>query len=144
MGMVSSVSVIFYTGATYSCSSNKGDFVKLGEKKYPRNLKGIAKGLEISGFGIVEYSVRSEIGCTIALRAQAYYVPGLPKNLRIISPQGICTSERYKVTFIGHFHDEQDGYAELNLKEDKPGWQKAKPVERVYVKYDPKNNLPNH
>ena len=30
------------------------------------------------------------------------------------------------------------------MKEDKPGWQKAEPVERVYVKYDPKNNLPTH
>ena len=30
------------------------------------------------------------------------------------------------------------------MKEDKPGWQKAKPVERVYVKYDPNNNLPTH
>ena len=59
MGMVSSVSVIFYTGSTYSCSSNKGDFVKLEEKAFPRRLKGIAKGLEISGFGIFEYSVRS-------------------------------------------------------------------------------------
>ena len=29
IGMVSSVSVIFDTGVTYSCSSNKGDFVKL-------------------------------------------------------------------------------------------------------------------
>ena len=33
---------------------------------------------------------------------------------------------------------------ELNLKEDKPGWLKAEPVERVYVKYDPKNNLPTN
>ena len=86
MGMVSSVSVIFDTGATYSCSSNKGYFVKL-EEKLPRNLKGIAKGLEISGFGIVEYSVRRDSGSMIALRAQAYYVPGLPKDLHIISPQ---------------------------------------------------------
>ena len=30
------------------------------------------------------------------------------------------------------------------MKEDNPGWQKAKLVERVYVKYDPKNNLPTH
>ena len=30
------------------------------------------------------------------------------------------------------------------MKEDNPGWQKAKPVERVYVKYDPKKNLPTH
>ena len=144
MVTVSSVSVIFDTGATYSCSSNKGDFVKLEKKKFPRKLKGIAKGLEISGFGIVEYSVRSESGSMIALRAQAYYVPRLPNYLRIISPQGIHTPEGYKGTFIDHFHDEHDGYAELNLKEDKPGWQKAKPVERVYAKYDPKKNLPTH
>ena len=30
------------------------------------------------------------------------------------------------------------------MKEDKPGWRKAEPVERVYVKYDPNNNLPTH
>ena len=30
------------------------------------------------------------------------------------------------------------------MKEDKPGWQKDEPVERVYVKYYPKNNLPTH
>ena len=52
MGMVSSVSVIFDTGDTYSCYSNKGDFVKLKKKKFPRNLQVIAKGLEISGFWI--------------------------------------------------------------------------------------------
>ena len=90
---MSSFSVIFDTGANYSCSSNKGDFVKLEEKTPPRNIKGTAKGLEISGFGIVEYSVRSESGHMIALRDQAYYVPRLPKYLRIISPQGIFTSE---------------------------------------------------
>ena len=116
MGMVSSVSVIFDTGATCSCSSNKEDFVELEEKKFPRKLKGIAKGLEIYIFGIVEYSVRSESGSIIALRDQAYYVPGLPKDLRIISPQFICTSEVYKGTFIAHCYDEQDGYAELNFK----------------------------
>ena len=80
----------------------------------------------------------------ITIQAQEYYVPGLPKHLRIIYPQSIHTSEGYKGIFIAHCHDEQDGYAELNLKEDKPGWQKAKHVERVYVKYDPKNNLPTH
>ena len=58
--------------------------MKLEERKLSRNLKGIAKSLEISGFGIVEYSVRSESGGMIALRDQAYYVPGLPKDLRII------------------------------------------------------------
>ena len=102
--------------------------MNLEEKTFPRNLKGIAKCLEISGFGIVEYFFRSKSGSMIALRDQAYYVPGLPKDLRIISPQRIRTSEGYKGTFIDNCHDEQDGYVELNLKEDKPGWQKAEPV----------------
>ena len=78
MVMVSSVSVIFDTGDNYLCSSNKGDFVKLEEKKLLRKLKGIANDLEIYGFGIVEYSVRSESGSMIALRDQAYYVPAKP------------------------------------------------------------------
>ena len=144
MVMVRSVSVIFDTGDTYSSSSNKGDFVYLEEKTFPRNIKGIAKHLEISVFGIIEYSVRSESGCMISLRDRAYYVPGLPKYLRIIYPQGICTLEGYKGTFIAHFHADHDGYAEHNLKEYKPCWKKDEPVERVYVKYDPKNNLPTH
>ena len=58
--------------------------MKIEENNPPRKLKGIAKGLEISGFGIVEYSVRSESGRMIALWDQAYYIPGLPKDLRII------------------------------------------------------------
>ena len=71
MSVVSSVSIIIDTGATYSFSSNMGVFVKLEEKKFPRKLKGIAKILEISGFGVVEYSVRSESGRVITLRYQA-------------------------------------------------------------------------
>ena len=30
------------------------------------------------------------------------------------------------------------------MKKDNPGWQKADPVERFYVKYDPNNKLPTH
>ena len=33
---------------------------------------------------------------------------------------------------------------EINLKGYKPGWHKVEPVERVCVKYNPKNNLPTH
>ena len=67
--------------------------MKLEEKTPSRNLKGIAKGLEISGFGIVDNSVRSESGRIIALQDETYYVPGLPKYLSIISLQGIHTLE---------------------------------------------------
>ena len=48
--------------------------MELEEKIFPKHLKGIAKGFEIYRFGVVEYSVRSESGCMIALRDQAYYV----------------------------------------------------------------------
>ena len=61
--------------------------------KESTNLKGTAKGLDIPGFRIVGYSVRSESGRMIALRYHAYYVPGLPKDLCIIYPQTILTSE---------------------------------------------------
>ena len=65
--------------------------MKLEEKMPPRNIKGIAKGFEISVFGIIKYYIRSESGCMIVIRYQAYYVPGLPKDLRIITSQDICT-----------------------------------------------------
>ena len=43
----------------------------------PIKLKVIAKGLEISGFGTVEYSARSEIGHIIALDYWSYYISRL-------------------------------------------------------------------
>ena len=124
--------------------SQQGRLCKAWREGITKITKSIKKGFEIFGFGIVAYYVSSESGRMIALWDQAYYVPGLPKDLRIIYPQDIHTSKWYKGTFIVHFHDEQDGYAELNFKEDKPGWQKTEPVEIVYVKYEPKNNLPTH
>ena len=114
--MVSLVAVIFYTGATYYFYYNKGDFVGLEENMLPRKIKGIAKGLDISGFGIVTYYVSSDSWHMIALRYQAYYVPVLPKYLCIIFPQGICTSEGYTGFYIAHFHDEHDSYVKLNLR----------------------------
>ena len=65
--------------------------MKLEENMSPGNLKGIEKGLDIYGFGIVEYSVMSDSGRIIALRDQAYYVPGSPKDLRIIPPKEFHT-----------------------------------------------------
>ena len=80
----------------------------------------------------------------IALRYHAYYVPGIPKDLCIIHPQNIRPSEGYKCAFISYCHYEHDSYGELNVKDDKPGWKKANPVEMVNINYDPKNNPPTH
>ena len=92
MGIIISVSRNIDTGVTYACYFNKVYFVNLEEKKLPKNIKSIAKDLEISGFFIVKYPASSEIGCMLALWDQAYYVAGLPKNNCIISPQVLCTS----------------------------------------------------
>ena len=78
------VSVIFYTGATYSCYSNILYSVDLEEKTHPINIRGITKDLDIYEFGIIEYYVRSESGCILALWDLGYYVPGLPKEFIII------------------------------------------------------------
>ena len=67
----------------------------------------------------------------IELQDQAYYIPGLTRDLCIIYQQGITTSQGYKCTFKFHSHDEHDNYDELNLKENNPGWKKAKTVERL-------------
>ena len=80
-----------------------GGNVRLEENMLRRNIKRISKGLDIYGYGIVKYSVRSESGHIIALWDQAYYVPGLPKDLRIIYPHGILKSEGYKGTSIDNF-----------------------------------------
>ena len=53
----------------------------------------------MSGFGIVEYSVRSESVRIIMMWDQAYYVPRLLEYLFIIFLQGILTQEGYKVAF---------------------------------------------
>ena len=41
--------------------------MELDYKMFPRNIKGVSKGLEIYRFGIVEYSIKSESACIVAL-----------------------------------------------------------------------------
>ena len=67
---------------------------------FPRKMKVIAKGIEIYGSGIFEYSVRSEDIRIIVILDQAYYVPGLTNYLRIIYPQVVCTKKGYTGTSI--------------------------------------------
>ena len=48
-------------------SLKKWDLVDLEEKTFPRNIKGIFKGLDIYVYGIVDYSIISESGCMVLL-----------------------------------------------------------------------------
>ena len=57
-----------------------------------RKPKGIPEGIESAGFRIVAYYVRSKSRRIFEIQDQTYHVPGLPKGLSIIYPQGIRTS----------------------------------------------------
>ena len=93
MVIMKTVSVIFDTRDNYSFFPNKGYFVNFEEIKSPIKLKVVAKVIDIDVFEMLEYYVRSENGHINTLRYQAYNIPGLQKDLRIIYPQGILTSE---------------------------------------------------
>ena len=87
MGIMKSLSVIFDSVVTYLCYLNKGYFVDIEEKTLPRKFNVIDKDIEIYGSGIVEYSVRSEIGHMITIRDHTYYFTGLTKDVYIFSPK---------------------------------------------------------
>ena len=59
MGTRRSVSVIFDTLAHYPCYSQNGYFVDHEANTFPRKFKGAAKGFDIYGFVIIDYSIRS-------------------------------------------------------------------------------------
>jgi hypothetical protein len=64
------------TGASRCITGNKSDFVQL----YPdgprhKVIKGIVKGLDIEGEGIVEYTLTCDDGTNVTIRASVYFVP---------------------------------------------------------------------
>ena len=87
MGIVISDSVIFDTGATYSCYYNKGDCVKLEEKTSSINLKGIETFLEISGFEIL--TILSGVKVDVGLRSRI-------RHIMFLVYQVICASFTHK------------------------------------------------
>ena len=64
------------------------------------------------------------------------------KKIFRTSLKWIHETEGSKDVFIAHFYGENYIYVELKLKEEKIGWKKVEPMERVYINYHPKNNLP--
>jgi hypothetical protein len=72
----STYSVIWDSGASVSISPDKNDFV--GPLKSPgaiTQLKGIAKGLQIEGFGHVMWAINDSSGNLQMVKVPAYYAP---------------------------------------------------------------------
>ena len=78
--------VIWDTGATFSITHDKADFMSyeaLGPG--PNVLKGLGTGLKIEGRGMVQWSCMSDSGDPIVLQFPAFYVPDASQ--RLLSPQ---------------------------------------------------------
>ena len=86
--------LILDTGASKCSTGNRNDFVdyQAFDDHNKKTLDGIAAGLQIEGFGTVEYVITADDNSQITLSIQAYYVPGLA-DTRLVSPQGLVTSD---------------------------------------------------
>ena len=105
-------------------------------------MQGIAEGLDIEGSGKVQYALTDQNSSQAILQCDAYLVPKLHPNLRLISPQGIKTNKGDKATFTIHMLDEAKNDPTLEIKPNGPDWINAKPIHVIPVKFDPRSNLP--
>ena len=85
--------LIFDTGASIHLTPDKSDFVEFTETPSDEVIQGIGTGLKIQGKGLVEYMLNDTSGNAVKLKLTAYWVPTLPKGVRLISPQVITTAE---------------------------------------------------
>ena len=137
------IEIIIDTGASKACSGHKEDFVELSLARSSKKLDGIAEGLPIEGAGILNYVVTDDSGNQHTLNLNGYYVPNLAKDMRLVPPQGIKTTDDCMGTYVGHCNDgEPDSYAKLDFKAHVPGWQEHPPLSSCTIKYHPRTNLP--
>jgi hypothetical protein len=54
--------IVFDTGTTVPVSFDKNDFTELRKPKTPMQMKGIAKGLQVEGVGMINWHVSSDDG----------------------------------------------------------------------------------
>lgn len=135
----------FDSGASRMSSGVRSDFKEFKDTGFENvKLDGIASGLKIQGIGIIHYDLIMDDSTRVTIRVKALYVPALG-NTRLISPQGIRTANGRPVTFMTHTNeDEAESFAELWIKENKPGWQHTAPMHTMKISYDRMDNLPKH
>ena len=121
--------VIWDSGASFSVSPNKNDFV--GPIKSPSTftqLQGISKGLRIEGHGHVMWAIHDTAGQLRMIKVPAYYAPRI--RVRLLSTTSLLQSypketihvEPHQLTLTGITGDPTRG--------------------EVIVRVDPRSNLP--
>jgi len=79
------VPIILDTGASFSLSPFKSDFVKEPHSSEVKELTGISDTVKVEGIGVVEWPIVDIFGRHKILRTHAYYVP--QADIRLFSPQ---------------------------------------------------------
>ena len=137
------IQAILDSGASMTSIGNRDEFKTLNESIIKVVMKGIASGLQIEGKGIVEYHLLGDNEELIRLELEAYYVPALPKDLRLLSPQHLKTVEGHRASVVCHSGDDSGpGFAELLIRKDEAGWQAMPPMIKKTINYHPRSNLP--
>ena len=133
--------VMLDTGATRAVTFEKKDFVSYNRKDESKVLKGIAKGLNIVGEGVIQYQFQADDGSDIVLNIKAYHVPDMP--MRLISPQDMRTIKGNPLKFSTLTHQRRrQGFARLEVKPDQLNWDDMPPIQTKKVNLSSRDNLP--
>ena len=133
--------VMLDTGATRAVTFEKKDFVSYNRKDESKVLKGIAKGLNIVGEGVIQYQFQADDGSDIVLNIKAYHVPDMP--MRLISPQDMRTIKGNPLKFSTLTpHCRRQGFARLEVKPDQLNWDDMPPIQTKKVNLSSRDNLP--
>ena len=121
--------VVWDSGATICITNDKDDFVTPpGSPGLMTHLEGLAKGMKVTGRGIVEWTVLDVDGKPRPLRIEAYLVPS--STAKLLSTTALLRTYPEESIVLN------DQYAELSGVEGDPS---RRPV-RVYN--NPTNHLP--
>ena len=137
-------SLVVDSGASRTSTPHKSDFVEF----HPSSglvMDGIAEGCTIDGEGVCEFGVVAEDGTEITLQVQAYFVPSLGSGNRLLSPQGIKTTDGN--CGVGHQPcnvDDPSVTGKILIKPNVPGWHDfdVMPIHVIQTPYHPRTNLP--
>ena len=79
------VPIVIDTGASFSLTPFKSDFVSKLERPDIDAMHGISDSVKVQGMGWVEWRIRDVFGQVALVRTRAYYVPS--SHIRLFSPQ---------------------------------------------------------
>ena len=137
------VKLIVDSGASRACSQVKEDFISFKSLSGTK-IGGIADGLQIEGEGVVRYQIKDDNHKSVNMEVNCYYIPTLPNGMRLISPQDIQTDKKQTCVLIVPPLSCRSAVLEVfeSFHKEATSWREQKPVHKVPIPYNPKNNLP--